>query len=349
MEPKRIGKYTLHRELGRGQFGIVYLATHNKTYTQFAIKKIHKRKINKSEIMLTLLESEVSIMNDIYHPNILHLHQFLDSKNSYYLVVDYCEKGDLEQHMEKTSPTGFSEMQSIQYLKQMMQGFKELHRHQIMHRDFKLANIFLKSDGTVVIGDFGFAKSGVQMTTTRLGTPLTMAPELIKSSSRLQYTSKADLWSIGVVFYHMLQGEYPFVGMTDHLLIQDILKKVDNMTFKRPISEQAKDLLSKLLVVEPDERICWKDFFNHCIFWSPKQYLNSNSILIIKKAKSFYKTLEILSKQNKNDRFASLNKEEVKKKNLKEKPKVFNLNVCQSRRKLNEIEKKEYINEIYNR
>ena len=82
-----------------------------------------------------------------------------------------------------------------------MNGFKELRKHKILHRDFKLANLFINGE-TLLIGDFGFAKSGYDMAETKLGTPLTMAYEiLVSSTENLIYTSKADLWSVGVVYY----------------------------------------------------------------------------------------------------------------------------------------------------
>ncbi len=79
-----------------------------------------------------------------------------------------------------------------------MNGFQVLHKNQIMHRDVKLANILLNND-RVVIGDFGFAKKGSEMADTVLGTPITMAPEIINKTG--SYSSKADLWSIGICFY----------------------------------------------------------------------------------------------------------------------------------------------------
>lgn len=83
-----------------------------------------------------------------------------------------------------------------------MNGFQKLREYKVLHRDFKLANIFIHND-TLVIGDFGFAKQGVEMTTTLLGTPLTQAYEIITAdrTKDLSYSSKADLWSIGVVYY----------------------------------------------------------------------------------------------------------------------------------------------------
>ena len=92
-----------------------------------------------------------------------------------------------------------SEDEAVYFLMQIMNGFRVLHKHKVMHRDVKLAKIFLQDD-KVVIGDFGFAKQGVEVTKTRLGTPITMAPELLTTKEG-SYTNKADLWSIGVCFY----------------------------------------------------------------------------------------------------------------------------------------------------
>ena len=266
MKPKKIGKYRLFKKLGKGQFGVVYLARKEGTDELFAVKQMNRAKIESNEILSGLFNTEVSVMHNINHENILHLHELMESSNSYYLVLDYCDSGDLEEHMKKTSKGGFPEETAVFYLKQIANGFQELRKNKIMHRDFKMANIFLKSDGTVVIGDFGFAKSGVEMTSTTLGTPLTMAPELLESTGSTQYTSKADLWSIGIVFYHMLQGKYPFFGMTNPELVLDIKKKLVNMPYKKQISAQAKDLISKLLVFDAKNRISWKGFFNHPIF-----------------------------------------------------------------------------------
>lgn len=82
-----------------------------------------------------------------------------------------------------------------------MNGFRELRKHKVLHRDFKLANLFIHNE-TLIIGDFGFAKSGQEMAETKLGTPLTMAYEILTANSENSvYTSKADLWSVGVVYY----------------------------------------------------------------------------------------------------------------------------------------------------
>lgn len=125
-----------------------------------------------------MLQTEVGIMNKINHPNIMHLFEFLESQKTYYMVIQYCNGGDLEEYLH-TKPNGLlDEVEALYFLKQIMNGFRVLHSEKMMHRDFKLANLFLHDD-LVVIGDFGFAKAGFEMANTNLGTPVTMAPELL--------------------------------------------------------------------------------------------------------------------------------------------------------------------------
>ena len=90
IQGKKIGNYILEKVLGQGQFGKVWKARHTETGDVYAVKKISKAKINSNNILKRLLNTEVAIMHEIKHPNILHLYEFLESKNNYYLVIDYC-------------------------------------------------------------------------------------------------------------------------------------------------------------------------------------------------------------------------------------------------------------------
>ena len=105
------------------------------------------------------------------------------------------------------------------------------------------------------------------MAETKLGTPLTMAYEILTANSENSvYSSKADLWSVGVVYYKMLFGKDPFYGFTMPELIKDIKAKVNNLEYPLPISDESKDLIRRLLRPNPKERIDWHDFFNHPLF-----------------------------------------------------------------------------------
>ena len=135
-----------------------------------------------------------------------------------------------------------------------------------MHRDFKVDNLFMHDD-TVIIADLGFAKAGREMTGTQCGTPMYMAPEIFAGK---KYTNLADLWSVGVSFYELLFGKYPFNGMSQGELINDIHKRQGhNLVIDRSInniSPECEDLVKSILTEDVDQRITWKDFFNHKLF-----------------------------------------------------------------------------------
>ena len=135
-----------------------------------------------------------------------------------------------------------------------------------MHRDFKVDNLFMHDD-TVIIADLGFAKAGREMTGTQCGTPMYMAPEIFAGK---KYTNLADLWSVGVSFYELLFGKYPFNGMSQGELIGDIHKRQgSNLVIDRSInniSKECEDLLKSILTEDPDQRLSWKKFFDHPVF-----------------------------------------------------------------------------------
>ena len=270
---QKVGKYVLVKKLGQGQFGIVWRAYNSETKENFAVKQIKRSMIDRSSKLKQLLGTEISIMHQINHPNILHLYDYYQSSNNYYLVLKLCNQGTFTTYMQDKGVTHFEEQDALYFLLQIMNGFFELRKHKILHRDFKLDNI-LMHDETLIIGDFGFAKSGQEITSTKVGTPLTMAPELLFSNGdALLYNSKADLWSIGVVFYQIIFGRPPYIADTIPQLKVELLKNTDTkITFPLPISEEAKDLLRRLLTVDPVKRIDWADFFAHPLF---KKSLNT--------------------------------------------------------------------------
>lgn len=264
---KKVGKYLLVQEIGKGQFGHVYKGhdTENNNAV-FAVKVLARSKIEKSPHVYKLFKSEMEVMQRINHPNLLKLHDFMETSSNFYQVVQFCPDGDLEKKIQREGP--IQEQQALFFLKQIMSGFLYLHQQKIMHRDFKVANLFL--DGLrIVIGDFGFAKAGVDVATTKLGTPYNMAPEIVFSTGRTPYTSKTDLWSIGVVYYQMLVGVLPFNATTlDQLKHMIIHNSGKNLVFPNhiPISEESKNLIRGLLEYDARARISWKDFFNHPVF-----------------------------------------------------------------------------------
>lgn len=135
--------------------------------------------------------------------NIIKLYDLKKTANNFYLMLEYCNEGDLMAELKREK--FLTEEKAVEYLCQILNAFKTLVKNKIMHRDFKLANI-LKHDGRIKVADFGFAKllSQEDFTTTMLGSPLNMAPEVLGGN---EYNNKADIWSIGTVFYEMLFGK----------------------------------------------------------------------------------------------------------------------------------------------
>lgn len=293
MGKKKIGDYILNKELGRGKYGIVYLAVHNKTRKFYAAKQLSKPALDSDPHLKRLFHTEITIMNEINHPNILHLFDYLESENNYYLIVNYCNRGSLGELMRKQKNRRFEEKEAIGLLKQIINAFIELRKHKVLHRDLKLDNIFMKDD-RVVIGDFGFAKMGEDFAISKLGTPLTMAYELLTAKESETYNSKADMWSIGVIYYQMLYGNPPFSGMSIEDLIANIEKNANyNLKFPYVISKGSKDLINRILVTDPGERLNWFELFSHDLF---KTQVNKKSGFIgeveHQTAKEFNKNLQ---------------------------------------------------------
>jgi serine/threonine protein kinase len=263
----KVGEYILEKSIGKGQFGKVFRARHIPTGEVFAIKRLDKNKFSSNPQMMKLLNTEVAIMKEIKHPNILNMYEFIVSRDFYYIVIQYCNQGDLETYMRQRNIKCFDEHKAVQLLKQIFNGFTELRKRKILHRDFKLANIFMSNEH-IVIGDFGFAKVGQELAETRLGTPMTMAPELLFSNDDdVIYNAKADLWSIGVVFYQLLFGDPPFWGFSNGELISSIKQNSGpNLKFPKSVSEETKDFLRNVLVIDPKNRLEWSHCFEHPIF-----------------------------------------------------------------------------------
>ena len=264
---RKIGKYMLTETIGQGQFATVYLGIDTETNKQYAVKCQSKKLSQENERYRKQLNDEIKIMHCINHPNIIHLYELLESSNNYYLIIDYCNQGDFSNYLRNRKLSYLPEKEAIDFLKQIVVGFKELRSHEIMHRDLKLENIMVHDD-KIKIADFGMAKIGQSIANTVVGSFITMAPELLTNDIKVSYTAKADLWSMGFIYYQMLFGDYPFYGLTPNEIGQDIRQKSGNLPFKHQISDASKDLLNRLLQMDPNKRIDWPEFFNHQLFVS---------------------------------------------------------------------------------
>lgn len=250
--------YTLHQRLGVGSFGTVKKAIRKSDHKEFAVKIIKKSKIPKEE--LEVIHDEVDIMRRINHPNCVKLYETFNTPKKMYMVMELLTGGEL---FTRISDQGsFSEMSASILTRTILSAIEYLHAENIVHRDLKPENlIYLDDDekSPIKITDFGLAshrKSDEKtLMRTACGTPGYVAPEVLKAEP---YGPEVDLWSIGVILYILLCGYPPFFSEK----YSELFEMIKNGDYEFPneygwqhISLSAKDLVRKLLTVEPKKRI----------------------------------------------------------------------------------------------
>ncbi|XP_031506797.1 serine/threonine-protein kinase ULK1 isoform X1 [Papio anubis] len=275
MEPGRggtetVGKFEFSRKdlIGHGAFAVVFKGRHREKHDlEVAVKCINKKNLAKSQ---TLLGKEIKILKELKHENIVALYDFQEMANSVYLVMEYCNGGDLADYLH-TMRT-LSEDTIRLFLQQIAGAMRLLHSKGIIHRDLKPQNILLSNPAgrranpnsiRVKIADFGFARylQSNMMAATLCGSPMYMAPEVIMSQ---HYDGKADLWSIGTIVYQCLTGKAPFQASSP----QDLrLFYEKNKTLvpiiPRETSAPLRQLLLALLQRNHKDRMDFDEFFHH--------------------------------------------------------------------------------------
>jgi serine/threonine-protein kinase ULK2 len=257
--PKIVDNYVLERKIGTGQFGEVFKG-YNKVTNQDIAVKVIKRENLKGKFT-ELLENEIKVLRTCDNENIIKLYDIKKTANNIYLVLEYCNEGDLMEYLKKKK--NLTEEEAVEYLIQILNAFKTLNKAKIMHRDFKLPNI-LKHNGNIKIADFGFAKllpADSNWATTMLGSPLNMAPEVLNGT---EYNNKADIWSIGTCFFELLFGKPPYTAGN----MVDLLKNIKTKPLEIPrrinnISPTCEDVLRKMLTVDWKKRIEWEELYKH--------------------------------------------------------------------------------------
>lgn len=243
--------------IGFGSFSRVYKGNNIKTGEPVAIKEINLARVNCD---MNRVKSEIEVLKKLNHPNIVKLYDVIYTSKHVYMVMEYCEKGDLADYMKaKNKP--FKEFFAQYYTKQLADGLQYLITNKILHRDIKPQNLLLTKNNILKITDFGFAKNFEPNTLleTLCGTPLYMAPEIAQNK---EYVYNSDLWSVGCILYEMLYGKPPFYETTHIKLIKLINEKQVEFPEKFLVSDKAKTLIKKLLQKNPSDRCNWQDFFS---------------------------------------------------------------------------------------
>ncbi|KAL4486465.1 hypothetical protein ABPG72_018419 [Tetrahymena utriculariae] len=255
--------YKIIKTIGKGQFGVVYLAINQKSQQQVAVKQIFNKPLENIKVK-ELLNQELSIQKLIKSKHTVQIiESFFDQVLKTNIVIqEYCDGGDLDQYIIRYKY--LPEAQAISCLKQLLQAFKELHAYNCMHRDIKPNNI-LFSQGLVKLGDFGFAKQldEQNIAKTSLGTTITMAPEVFNQE---EYSFEADMFSLGIVFYFMIFGKYPYQyqNVNPHQYFN--LVKAQNINFSLngiTVSQSTQDLIKQMTAYDRKKRITWLQIYQH--------------------------------------------------------------------------------------
>ncbi|XP_064613166.1 serine/threonine-protein kinase unc-51-like [Liolophura sinensis] len=293
-----VGDYEYSKKdlIGHGAFAVVFKGRHRKRPDHtVAIKSITKKNLAKSQ---NLLSKEIKILkelSDLHHENVVALLDCKETANHVYLVMEYCNGGDLADYLQGGQGTLSEDTISI-FLRQIAGAMKALNAKGVVHRDLKPQNILLCHSGKanappqeiqLKIADFGFARflnDGV-MAATLCGSPMYMAPEVIMS---LQYDAKADLWSIGTIVFQCLTGKAPFQAQTPQQLKQFYERNAELVpNIPAGTSSELRDLLLNLLKRNAKNRIDFDHFFTHKFLQPASPAASSSPVPVPNRSQSF--------------------------------------------------------------
>ena len=285
----KITDFEILKELGSGSFGNVYLVRHKETKAEYAIKAIDKRnKTNQEE--KPYFRREVEVMYKIHHPNVVKLYGHFEDNNYCYFIMEYISKGNVYNLLPTDKKKRLSTKVCASIIKDVISAIYFLHNMKppIIHRDIKPENVLL-SDGLVAkLTDFGWSNyiQEDEKRTTVCGTPIYLAPEILEEKG---HDEAVDIWCIGVLLFELITGNVPFQGKDIETLKNNILHlKID---WPKEMNPDAKDLISKILKLDPNKRLPLEDMLQHPFFL--KYFPDAPSCLILPDPNIVYKTFVV--------------------------------------------------------
>lgn len=244
-------KYEKVKKIGEGSFGKAVLVKSKEDGRQYVIKEIGISGMSSKERQES--RKEVAVLANMSHPNIVQYKESFEEGGCLYIVMDYCEGGDLFKKINSQKGVLFSEEQILDWFVQICLALKHVHDRKILHRDIKSQNIFLTKDGTVQLGDFGIARvlnSTVELARTCIGTPYYLSPEICENKP---YNNKSDIWALGCVLYEMCTLKHAFeAGNMKNLVLKIIRGSYPPVSVH--YSQELRSLLAQLFKRNPRER-----------------------------------------------------------------------------------------------
>ena len=277
---KLIEEYIIKETIGKGTFSTVKLGEHIKTKKKVAIKILDKEKLKTKEDSIRI-QREIKILSIMDHPNIIKTYKITETAKNYYIIMEYCEGGELFDYIVEKERLDESEASIFFY--QLINSLEYIHSKGIAHRDLKPENLLLTKNKKIKIIDFGLSNyfgGDTSPLQTPCGSPSYASPEIIRGE--LYNGFRIDIWASGIILFAMLCGYLPFdeeeeenedikcfsqdgkkeeKSEDNEILFQKILEgKIDYPDY---LSDIAVDLIKKMLVVEPEDRIKIKDIKKH--------------------------------------------------------------------------------------
>ncbi|XP_035249827.1 serine/threonine-protein kinase Nek5-like isoform X2 [Anguilla anguilla] len=245
--------YAIVRKIGEGSFGKAFLVTaKDDSSKQCVIKEVTFRKMSAKERDMS--RKEAALLSKMKHPNIVAFLKSFEERLNLYIVMEYCDGGDLMKRINMQRGVLFMENQVVDWFVQICLGLKHIHDRKILHRDIKSQNIFLTNNGMKVkLGDFGTARmlnNTMELARTCIGTPYYLSPEICENRP---YNNKTDIWSLGCVLYELCTLKHPFEGSSLRQLVVKICRGRCNPVAPH-YSSDLRSLITQLFKVTPRDR-----------------------------------------------------------------------------------------------
>ncbi|CAD8199782.1 unnamed protein product [Paramecium octaurelia] len=254
-------RYQKGKVLGKGGFAKCYEVTSIESKKVLAAKIIAKSTLKTGRTKAKLI-TEIKLHKSLHHQNIVQFEDVFEDNDNVYILLELCQNQTLNELLKRRRRITPIEVQC--YLKQLIGALKYIHSHRVLHRDLKLGNLFINDKMELKLGDFGLATKldyDGQRRLTICGTPNYIAPEIL--DERMGHSYQADIWSVGVIVYTLLIGKPPFETSD----VKTTYNKISQCQFNFPdhiqISENAKNLISRILVLDPSKRLTLDEILSH--------------------------------------------------------------------------------------
>lgn len=265
--PSEFGNYKVVRQIGSGGTSVVVLARTDKGYENRAVKVIPKDFLISRGVLLSF-EQELKVHKSLNHSNIVKLFDILSDDINIYVVMEYCGSGELLNWITDSFSLGPLKLRSCMY--QILKATEYLHGLNIAHLDIKPENILFNSFFEVKLADFGCCMPCVPEHSGEMhGTIIYTAPEIFKRN--FKDLKKADIWSIGIVFFAMVTGHIPWSSTDEEKLIMEIFNK--KVTIPSDVPSEISSIINSCLTKNPNERPCVSELLD-LSFFEPER--NSN-------------------------------------------------------------------------